>query len=357
MKTRILWTGLLAAAVALPAPARAAEPAQRARAVVLMIGDGTGLGQWSAGMVAGRGRLQIERFPVVGLLKTYASDSLVTDSAASATAYAAGVKTYNGAIGVDDQKRPQTTILELARKQDLGTGIVATCSVTHATPAAFAAHQPSRGMEFEIAADIVATAPDVLIGGGRAFFAQRPDGRDLLAELRSAGYAVVEDAAQVGALSLPRTAALVADRQLPKLTEGRGDYLPRAAGDALRILGKRKGFFLMIEASQIDWGSHDNDAPYAIAETLDFDAAIGKVLDWAAQDGQTLVVVTGDHETGGMAVHGGSLADGSVRAGFTTKGHTAALIPVFAYGPGASAFAGIHDNTAVFHLMKAALGL
>ncbi|MGE0453294.1 MAG: alkaline phosphatase [Vicinamibacteria bacterium] len=352
-----MWTGLLAAALAVPAPAQAAEPATRARAVVLMIGDGTGLGQWSAAMVAGRGRLQIERFPVVGLLKTYASDALITDSAASATAYATGAKTYNGAIGVDDQKRRLQTILELAQKADLGTGLVATCSLTHATPAAFAAHQPRRGMQHEIAADIATTAPDVLIGGGRRFFVQRPDARDLLAEMRRAGYAIVEDAAQVGALSLPRIAALVADEHLPKLSDGRGDYLPRAAGDALRILGRRNGFFLMIEGSQIDWGAHDNDAPYAIAETLDFDAAIGKVLDWAAADGRTLVVVTGDHETGGMSVNGGALADGSVRAAFTTKGHTAALIPVFAYGPGAAAFAGIHDNTAVFHRMKAALGL
>jgi alkaline phosphatase len=290
-------------------------------------------------------------------MTTHAADALVTDSAAAATSLASGVKTRNGAIGVDAKGRPVATLLELAQQRGFATGLVATCSLTHATPAAFAAHRPSRTMDLEIALDIAAAAPDVLIGGGRRYFQARADGRDLVAELRAKGYPLVENARAIGWSQGERLLGLVADLHLPRAHEGRGDFLSRAADDALRILARRERFFLMIEGSQIDWGSHSNDGAWAAAEMADFDDAIGRVLDWAERDGGTLVVVTSDHETGGMAILGGSLGDGSLKAGFATEGHTATLVPVLAFGPGAEAFSGVYDNTDVFEKIRAALGL
>lgn len=353
MKRALTTLGVLLALAAHAAPR--AEP--RVRRAVLMIGDGMGLGQVSAGMIAAGGTLQLDRFPVLGLSRTRSSDDIVTDSAAAATAMASGVKTFNGAIGVDADKRPVPTLVELARAGGLATGVVVTCSVTHATPAAFLAHQGSRKLEDAIALDIARAGLDVLIGGGRKFFAARADGRDLLAELRARGALVVDDPAHIEPPAKGSLAALVAELHLPRVSQGRGDYLPRAVDVALEMLGRRGRSFLMVEGSQIDWGSHDNDTAYAVAEMLDFDAAAGRVRAWAERDGHTLVVVTADHETGGLAIHGGSLAEKTVEAAFTTKGHTAAMVPVFAYGPGAEAFAGVYENTEIFHRLKAALGL
>ncbi len=332
------------------------EAGSRPRNVVLMIGDGMGLGQVTAGAVAA-GSSSLERCPVVGLAKTGAANALVTDSAAAATAMASGVKTTNGVIGMDAQQRPVTTLLELAERKSLRTGLVVTCTITHATPAAFVAHQPSREMDEAIAADLVASGVDVFIGGGRRFFRARRDGRNLLGELTRRGYAVFEDLAHLSEARSVPLAGLVAEGHLPRMSEGRGNYLERATETALRLLGGGKGFFLMVEGSQIDWGSHENDTAYLVAETVDFDRAVGRVLDFARRDGQTLVVITADHETGGLAIPGGDLAAGKVEGAFTTKEHTGSWVPVFAYGPGAEAFAGVYENTAIFGKVQAALGL
>jgi alkaline phosphatase len=347
-----------AAGLLLAVAAGAAPPdAPRARRVVLMIGDGMGLGQVSAGMIAAGGSLQLDRFPVIGLSRTRSASATVTDSAAAATAMASGVKTFNGAIGVDAEKHRVPTLVELARAGGLATGVVVTCSVTHATPAAFLAHQDSRSLDDAIALDIARSGVDVLIGGGRKYFTSRADGRDLLAEARATGVTTADDPANLEPPASGPLLALVADQHLPSMVKGRGDYLPRAVASALELLGRHERSFLMVEGSQIDWGSHDNDAAYAVAELLDFDAAVGRARAWAEQDGHTLVVVTADHETGGLAIHGGSFVEGTVNAAFTTKGHTGTMVPVFAYGPGAEAFAGVYENTEIFHRLKAALGL
>ena len=180
-RTLLVLLGLLAT---LPAPVRAGNKPV-ARNVILVIGDGMGLAHLTAGLVAAGGSLAVESFPVVGLSKTFSSDGLVTDSAAAATALACGVKTRNGAIGVDASGRRVPTLVELARRKGMKTGLVVTSSITHATPAAFFAHQVSRKSEEAIAVDLLASGLDLFIGGGRRFFAERSDGCDLLAELES----------------------------------------------------------------------------------------------------------------------------------------------------------------------------
>jgi alkaline phosphatase len=332
------------------------------RNIIFMIGDGMGLSQISAGMFANGNQLQLERFPVVGLHKPYASNKLITDSAAGATAFSCGVKTYNGAIGVDPNKKPVKTILEEAEEQGRATGLVATSTIVHATPASFIAHQPQRKMYEEIAADFLKTDIDLFIGGGKKYFDRREkDDRNLSEELRQKGYLVSsyfeEDITELNPKSNKGLVYFTADDDPLPVASGR-DYLPPASKLSVDYLDTRSpaGFFLMIEGSQIDWGGHANNTDYIISEMLDFDKAIAEVMDFAEKDGQTLVLITADHETGGFAIDQTSTMENIVGK-FTSDYHTGTLVPVFAYGPGAEMFGGIYENTAIYHKLRALLGL
>lgn len=335
----------------------------KAKNVILMIGDGMGVTQITAGMIKNNNRLNLERFPIVGLHKSYSSDNLITDSAAGATAFASGVKTYNGAIGVNSKKKPVKTILEECEEKGMATGMVTTSTIVHATPASFIAHQPSRKMYEEIAADFLKTEIDLFIGGGKKYFDRREtDDRDLYKELKEKGYYVSdyfkEDMSDIKFNPNKNFAYLTADDDPLPVASGR-DYLygaTRVSTGFLSARSKEKGFFLMIEGAQIDWGGHANDANYIISEMLDFDRSIGAVLDWAEKDGETLVIVTADHETGGFSINLGTTQDTMVTE-FTTDYHTAEMIPVFAFGPGSEKFSGIYENTAIYDKIKKALGL
>jgi len=321
--------------------------------IILLIGDGMGLTQVTAGMYANGNKLNLERFPVTGLMKTHSSSHLITDSAAGATAFSCGCKTYNGAIGVTKSKKTCLTILEQAKKNGLATGLIATSSITHATPAAFIAHVNSRAETEDIARFFLQTDLDLFIGGGMNAFNQRKtDTRDLYKELVSKGYNL--SSFQENKLSALTPSPLQPFGWFsafgePDSVEAGRDYLPVAARIAPEFLKKRseKGFFMMLEGSQIDWACHAKDGPRAVAEMLDFDAAIGEILKFAAADGNTLVIVTADHETGGMALEQG---DGFevLEYDFTTGNHTATMVPVFAYGPGSELFSGVMDNTDIY---------
>lgn len=329
----------------------AAEEAQDGpKNIILLIGDGMGLTQITAGMIANKNQLELERFPYVGLIKTSSSDALITDSAAGATAFSAGKKTYNGAIGVDSDKKSVETILEIAGDRDIKTGLVATSSITHATPASFFAHQPSRSMDEAIAMDMLSAPVDFFIGGGKDFFENRADSLNLLDSLQNQGFKIYDGVEGITVDSKERVAGFIAPKQPKSMLEGRGNFLPEASQKAIDYLNSGEGFFLMIEGSQIDWAGHANDSEGIVAEMLDFDKAIKAALDFAEKDGNTLVIVTADHETGGYSIIGGD-KDGKVEGAFSTGHHTPALIPVFAYGPGAEKFSGFYENTAIFDKM------
>ena len=335
----------------------------KAKNVILMIGDGMGVSQITAGMIKNNNRLNLERFPIVGLHKSHSSDNLITDSAAGATAFSSGVKTYNGAIGVDPKKKSVITILEECEEKGMATGMVSTSTIVHATPASFIAHQPSRKMYEEIAADFLKTEIDLFIGGGKKYFDRREtDERDLYKELEEKGYYVSdyfkENMSAIKFDPNKNFAYFTADDDPLPVASGR-DYLygaTRVSTGFLKAHSKGKGYFLMIEGAQIDWGGHANDANYIISEMLDFDKSVGAVLDWAEKDGETLVVVTADHETGGFSINLGTTQDTMITE-FTTDYHTAEMIPVFAYGPGSENFSGIYENTAIYDKIKKALGL
>ena len=334
----------------------------RPKNIILMIGDGMGISQITAALYMNDNRLNIERFPVVGIHKSYSGDDLITDSAAGATAFACGIKTYNGAIAVDLDSVPVKTILEEAEENGLATGLVATSTIVHATPASFIAHAKSRRLYEDIAKDFLETDIDFFVGGGKKFFDRRlTDDRNLYVELEEKGYSVSDYFKNPwSGLNLdPKTklAYFTSDNEPLPYSNGR-NYLvevSKVAPEFLKTYNDNKGFFLMIESSQIDWGGHANDSDYIISEMKEFDEAIGVVLDFAERDGETLVIVTADHETGGYSINPGS-SKSEIIPGFTSDKHSAEMIPVFAKGPGSEVFSGIYENFEIYNKMKAAFG-
>jgi alkaline phosphatase len=328
--------------------------------IILLIGDGMGITQITAGLYMNGNKLNLERFPVIGLHKSYSGSHLITDSAAGATAFSCGIKTYNGAVGVNMDTVPVKNIIEIAEERGMATGLISTSTIVHATPASFIAHQKFREMYEQVAADFLKTEIDFFVGGGKKYFDRRSsDDRNLYNELQENGY-VVSDYFQNDLIKSELSwnknfAYFTADNDPLPVSQGR-DYLYAASKMGMAFLTRhsQQGFFLMIEGSQIDWGGHSNDSDYIVSEMLDFDRTIGAVLDFASKNKETLVIVTADHETGGYSILKGSKMDNLTTA-FTTDYHTAALIPVFAFGPGAEAFSGIYENTAIFKKMKKAL--
>jgi alkaline phosphatase len=326
--------------------------------IILMIGDGMGLPDVYAAMTVAGSDLNFSKCDYIGLQTNYSNDNYVTDSGASGTALATGTKTNNGSIGVDANGNPVNSILEIAEKYGLATGLVSTSAITHATPASFIAHQSSRGSYEEIAKDFLKTDVDVIIGGGFNHFGKRSDNLNLLDSLKARGYQIATNLNEViNASNNRKLAGFTAGVHNPYRLKGRGDMLPEATTKAINILSQnKKGFFLMVEGSQIDFAGHANAQDTLIDEVLDFNAAVGRVLSFAEQDGNTLVIVTADHETGGVTLVKGDRKNRSMVMDFSTKDHTGVMIPVYAFGAGSKQFAGMYDNTDIFRKMKAAFG-
>ncbi|HNW49510.1 MAG TPA: alkaline phosphatase [Prolixibacteraceae bacterium] len=325
------------------------------RNVILMIGDGMGISQISAALFANQGSLFLNNFRYCGYSQTQSADNFITDSSAGGTALSCGERTNNGYVAVDTKKCKLKTILEYAEGKGLKTGLVSTSSITHATPASFIAHQESRGSYEDIASDFLKTDIDLFIGGGYKHFTQRADGKNLIDSLTAKGYSVFTCLDSLEAKNNGKIACLTASEHNGRVSE-RKDMLPKATRLAVKNLANGdQGFFLMVEGSQIDMGGHQNDVQYIVEEMLDFDQSIGEALKFASANKETLIIVTADHETGGLALLGGNEKDGQVKAGFATGNHSGVLVPVFAYGPGANQFTGIMKNTDIFKKIYALL--
>ncbi len=322
---------------------------KKAKNVILIIGDGMGLAHLYGAMSLMEKPMNVEKASNIGFSKTHSSDNYITDSAASGTAMATGKKTRNGILGLGPDSTRIKNLTEIAHKNGRSIGVVSSSAVTHATPASFVAHNISRNNYYQIAEDFIANEPDVFIGGGKRFFTNRPDGRDLIKELEDKDYDLYYNVEDLLDADSEKMAALLADEHMPKISQGRGDMLSYGAIKAIQTLSKNEnGFFLMIEASQIDWAAHDHDTKYIVEETIDLDRTLGVVLDYAKRIGETLVIVTADHETGGMTLVGGDKKEGTLAAKYSVGGHTGIAVPVFAFGPAASYFTGFYENTEIF---------
>ncbi len=306
-----------------PATPAKVAPQQRARHIILMIGDGMGPEHVWAGWAGNGGKLNLERLPVIGMSRTSSASHAITDSAAGGTAIACGERTSNGTVGQSSEGKPFTSIARRLRAEGYATGLVVTKSITDATPAAFYASAASRKQTSRIASQLPDAGFSVVLGGGAD---------DVPA-------AAVQRMREGGAL-----VELDAPHELPPATK-RGDYLPKAVERALGVLEKDdRPFFLMVEGSQIDVAAHWNDLNEVVAEVMDFDRTLGVVLRWMEKHPDTLLVVTADHQTGGLSIHDANAEKGSVSGSFSTLQHSGLAVPVYAAGAGAERFRGIFDN-------------
>jgi len=319
--------------------------------VIVMIGDGMGVEQVACGWVLNGGSLNMEQCPVTGLSRTYAVDQLITDSCAGGSALATGVKTNYGFMACDPEGNPVPSLLHDAQAKGMKTGVAVTCRINDATPIDFVGHSLDRHDEAGIATQYVDSEVDFLSGGGIQFWQNREDGRDLVKEMTDKGYTFVDNLEDLNKVKEGRVLGLFAPLEMEPALD-RGPVLEDCAMKAIELLDNRKGFFLMIEGSSIDDWCHRHKVGYMAEELFDFDRTVGKVLKWAEQDGHTLVIITADHATGGLTLINGSLADRSVKVHFSTKGHNSILVPVYAYGPHAEEFSGVHENAEVASIIR-----
>ena len=336
-----------------------AKVGKKAKNVIVIIGDGMGTAQVYASVVAQKGASNFLRFPFSGFSRTYSHNKYTTDSGAGGTAIVTGCKTDNRHIGVLADNTPVQSILSKAKSWGMSAGFVVTSSVLDATPASTYAHVPDRKMYDSISLHMSQCGFDVMIGGGLSNFRleNRKDQYNPLDTLVKRGYDVTYSLEDMKRSSSNKLVTFFCENYYGPVAPGRDPVLTEGTKKALDILSKNpKGFALMIEGSQIDWACHNNDAPYMEAELADFEKMLKIVLDFAERDGNTLVVVTADHETGGLVLLNGSIEKGKNECKYTTDGHSGVMVPVFAYGPGAETFSGIQNNIDLMPKMLKAMG-
>jgi alkaline phosphatase len=301
-----------------------------AKNVILLIADGTSLEQYTLARWFKGEKLTIEKHRR-GTVMTYIADSVIADSAPAATAYATGVRTADKFISIAAPSsgmltpelncpegaalKPLATILEGAILKGKKTGIVVTCHFTHATPAAFFSHVIHRDDKLNIARQSVESGIDLMFGGGKKYLLPSseggllPEGENLLARLKEYGYAIIEKSGELAALKDEKVWGIFADDDmLPEIDRihtgsDKEPSLAEMTGKAIEILSKGdKGFFLMVEGSQIDWAGHANDPAYLVYEIIAFDDAAKIAFDFAKKRKDTLVIALSDHNTGGFSI-------------------------------------------------------
>ena len=316
--------------------------------IIILIGDGMGINYVGANILQNPNS-PFKQFSTIGLSITCSADNLITDSAAGATALATGYLTKNKYISVDTLGNPLYSLFEHAEKLGLSTGVVVLASVAHATPGAFLGHSISRYDQTLIASQMIDQNFDVIIGGGLKYFitksdsGEREDNRDLTKELINKDYTFSKNYSDLKTIpdSINQIYALFEMDGLPESSKRNytlGD-LTKVALNHLK--NDSDGFVLMIEGSQIDWAGHDHKSKEIFDEMNDFSSAINEALEFAKQDDNTLVLVTSDHETGGMSIIKGNQSASELELGYTSTGHTPSLIGIFAFGPGEESFKGI----------------
>jgi len=323
----------------------------KAKNIILVIGDGTGLNQITLSRLSIGGpdhRLFIDQLPYQGLSLTHAHNNLITDSAAAASAWATGFKTNNRFLSITPEKKILETLPEMLDKKGYSSGLVATSSITHATPAAFYAHIDSRYKEDEIANQLISSPIDIALGGGQEFFD--------LQKVKQTHELFLKKQSLIENFGTNRKIIGLFDqdginRSNEKPTQ---QEMTAFALSYLQDLSQQcYGFFLMTEGSQIDWAGHDNNAQEMIEEFKDFDTTIKDLINFVTEDEDTLLVITADHETGGLQIL--KQDNDSVSFQWGTTRHTGVPVGVYSYGPGAHLFNGMMDNTEIHYKILEAI--
>jgi alkaline phosphatase len=314
--------------------------------IILLIGDGMGLTQLAATDLVNNG-LSITQMKYTGFARTQAKGNFITDSAGAGSALATGKKTPNRAIATDGAGHPNPSITEILLPEGKSCGIVTNGNIADATPAVFYGHADERDNTDEITGWLTRTQPDFIAGSGHTLFTDRKDGRSLKNELQN-NYQFIDSVNQP--CEVNKKVILLDERLSKATTRYNLPLLSQTAAMAINKLNiNNKGFFLMIEGAKIDYAGHANSFPASIIETLGFDLAVQQALRFADSNGETLVIVTADHETGGLSLIDGDKTEGRISGVYASDDHTPVFVPVLAYGPGANEFTGVYENTEIFH--------
>ena len=350
--------------------------------IILLISDGMSLTQVSTYRLLKGGpneRIAVDKFPVSGIVLTHSENAIVTDSASSATAFSTGRKTNNGALGLDEDNKILENFTEIIDRYGYVSSLISTSEITHATPAAYASHVDLRWKTDEISLQMMESKVMTILGGGRHFFVpedlggKRSDGLNLLEQMESSRMVMTEkkELDSFDHSDLGKVVGLFADEALRDKEKPENHVFEPSSSEMLNFAINRsekfnengcKGFFIMLEGSQVDWAGHANDLNYLKREMQDFDEAVELALDYATQNPDTLVIATADHETGGLLIESSSPTDYTapeVKFSFNTGigygSHTGVPVPVYAYGPGSENFTGTLDNTDIFYAMLEAV--
>ena len=350
--------------------------------IILLISDGMSLTQVSTYRLLKGGpneRIAVDKFPVSGIVLTHSENAIVTDSASSATAFSTGRKTNNGALGLDEDNKILENFTEIIDRYGYVSSLISTSEITHATPAAYASHVDLRWKTDEISLQMMESNVMTILGGGRHFFlpedlgGKRSDGLNLLEQMESSRMVMTEkkELDSFDHSDLGKVVGLFADEALRDKEKPENHVFEPSSSEMLNFAINRsekfnengcKGFFIMLEGSQVDWAGHANDLNYLKREMQDFDEAVELALDYATQNPDTLVIATADHETGGLLIESSSPTDYTapeVKFSFNTGigygSHTGVPVPVYAYGPGSENFTGTLDNTDIFYAMLEAV--
>ncbi len=323
---------------------------KKVKNIILCIGDGMGLSQIYATYSANRGQLNIFQMLNMGFSVTYSADAYITDSAAGATAFASGQKTNDRAVGVDPTGKPLRSLADYSAEAGKKTADIVVCELTDATPAAFYAHDSERSHSTAIANQIAASPVDIFLGSAYKDFTVPVNGKTPIDKMKERGYTIIRNFDDFLATPATKVLALMDDSVTRPKMDGRGNYLSLALKKVTQTFKNApNGFFMMIEGSQIDFGGHANNLQQVITENSDFDRMVGDALRFADEDGETLVIVTADHETGGLTLLDGNIGKGYVWGDFSTNDHTGTPVPH------SLDFRGVFNNTAIFDKIKALL--
>lgn len=324
---------------------RSDKKTSKVKNVILLISDGASLPQYYAAYTANKGNLNIFKMKSTGFSNTNSANAYITDSAPGATAFSTGIKTKNNFVGVDPEGNSLDLLPDILAKKGIKSGLITTGDITDATPAAFYAHSNNRDSSGSILKDFTNSKVSLLMGGPTSGLTP-----EITALLNKDNISVFSDLKN---LDQRKERWILMDPLASKnYAEGRGKWLGESFALAINKLKKNeKGFFMMVEASRTDINGHANQFQGMVTEMLDFDETVGKALQFADENGETLVIVLSDHETGGLSILDGNLEKGNVLANFSTNDHTSLPAVVFAYGPSSDLFTGFYENTEIFKII------
>jgi alkaline phosphatase len=324
---------------------------KKVKNVIFLIGDGMGLSQVCAADAINPG-LSILQLKYIGLQKTNANDVYTTDSAGAGSGLATGRKNNNRHIAMSPAGEVYPSMTDVFFQNGYACGVVTLGDLADATPAAYYGHSTERDDSDEITKYLLDGKLTLLNGSGMKELTQRKDGIDLIGELKSKNYTIQTS---VDDINKTKGKVICVDERMGRgAREENLTLLADATREAVKKLSSEnnKGFFLMVEGAKIDYAGHANSLPGSIVETLSFDLAVAEALKFADSNGETLIIVTGDHETGGLTLVDGNKEQGLIVAQYMTDDHTPIMLPVYSYGPGANKFTGVYENTQFFHTIK-----